>query len=290
MPGKTVDHAEAKPAAFSHAFGRVERIESFSERFVVHAGPGIRYAQQNVLAVRHIGIRRGVVRSVGAVSRRDDKGAAIRHGIACVDRKIEDGCLQTVRIDICPPKAFGELRSQFHVVAQCPGEQPGHITDDFVDIAKARCKRLTPGKCEKPLVERGAAPCGTVRRIDQPGQASVIRCTLAQQFEVALNDRKKIVEIVRDATGKLSDGVHLVDLPQLLFGKAAFGNIRHRADITAGALAEMDTGAQRTCLNQNPFDGFVASVHAQFHLEVSFRGVGTLPSIEKLFAVFGMYP
>ena len=42
--------------------------------------------------------------------------------------------------------------------------------------------------------------------------------------EIADNDGEKIVEIVRNSSGQLTDGLHLLGLPESLLGKlAAFG-------------------------------------------------------------------
>jgi len=52
---------------------------------------------------------------------------------------------------------------------------------------------------------------------------------LAQQIEVADDDREQIVEIVSDAAGQIADRLHLLRLPKLIVDLLALGHILDNA-------------------------------------------------------------
>ena len=92
------------------------------------------------------------------------------------------------------------------------------------DTARKSCWRANASsRCVNDCAAFGALH----RAIDQPLQARIVRQTLAQQIEVAHHGHQQIVEVVRDAAGKLADGFHLLRLTQLFLRLLARG---HRLD------------------------------------------------------------
>ncbi len=64
----------------------------------------------------------------------------------------------------------------------------------------------------------------------------------AGEIDPADDDRQHVVEVVRDASGQLADGLHLLDLAQLGFGRFALLGFRFerlvRLDQLAGAIGD----------------------------------------------------
>ena len=57
---------------------------------------------------------------------------------------------------------------------------------------------------------------------DQPGDRGKLRLVgngVGQDIDRAGDDGEHVVEVVRDAAGELADRLHLLRLPQLLFGR-----------------------------------------------------------------------
>ncbi len=97
---------------------------------------------------------------------------------------------------------------------------------------------LPPGKGEKLRRQLCAPIGGASRGRSAPADLVGIRCTF-DEFEVRGNHRKEVVEVVRDAAGKLSDRLHLLALMELLFHQTA----RLQGMLVFGDIPEEDREA-----------------------------------------------
>ena len=100
--------------------------------------------------------------------------------------------------------------------------------DDIVDLDPLRLQRLPPCECQ----QASGQVCPTQRRFQRiPYQFighRIIGPHLAQHVKIADDDSQQIVEVVREAAGKLAYGFHLLRLAQLLalpFGFVSFSEI-----------------------------------------------------------------
>src|SRR3712207_2296859 len=59
---------------------------------------------------------------------------------------------------------------------------------------------------------------GSLKPVGILGQAAL------EEFNVAHDDGEQVVEVVSDAAGELTDGLHLLGLPESLLGLQALGN------------------------------------------------------------------
>src|SRR3954469_21428271 len=94
------------------------------------------------------------------------------------------------------------------------------LGNELVCIDQFRPQCLPPGKGEKLRGQFCSPISGASRGLGAPADVAGLRCTF-DQFEVRGNHRKEVVEVVRDAAGKLSDRLHLLTLMELLFHQTA---------------------------------------------------------------------
>ena len=150
----------------------------------------------------------------------DRQLAAVGHGVARVEREIEDAGLELRRVDLDGPQAGAADRLELDGLAERAHQKVGHADDELVGVDRARVERLPAREGEQPLRQlRGAlgAGQGVVERalgarFDHPALRDV---------EVADDDGEQVVEVVRHAAGQLADRLHLLRLPQRLLGELA---------------------------------------------------------------------
>ena len=98
--------------------------------------------------------------------------------------------------------------------------------DQLVDVDGLRIERLPPREGQKPLRQsRSAAGAlhGVIGHAAQP--RGVAREPALEKLDVADDDGEQVVEVVGDAAGELTDGLHLLRLPERLLGLQALGHL-----------------------------------------------------------------
>jgi hypothetical protein len=94
-----VVHAQAKAAALAHVLSGEERLEHFLQNFGRHSESGVVDGDFYIVAGRDVLVLiriRPVQRDVGGLDR---QRAALRHGVAGIDRQIGQGILELMGID-----------------------------------------------------------------------------------------------------------------------------------------------------------------------------------------------
>ena len=76
------------------------------------------------------------------VLRLDGQAAAVGHGVAGIDRQVEDDVFQLVRIGIGPPEAAGQNRLQPDIETDRVPQQVRHVRNQSVDVQGFGLKRL----------------------------------------------------------------------------------------------------------------------------------------------------
>ncbi|HKC02462.1 MAG TPA: hypothetical protein VKC17_04080 [Sphingomicrobium sp.] len=94
-----------------------------------------------------------------------------------------------------------------------------------VEVEGARLELLLAREGEQAADQFGPALAGVHRLIAE--RADVLGQTFGfeQQFEIAENDREKVVEVVGDAPGELADRLHPLRAAQPVLGRPALGQI-----------------------------------------------------------------
>ena len=111
------------------------------------------------------------------------------------------------------------------VLAQQPPQHLVHVGHDGVDVQDLRGEHLAAAEREQLARElRGPEP-GVLDLFDVLAPLVLGRGRVQQQLGAAEDGREEVVEVVRDATGELAHGLHLLGLAELLFELAARGHV-----------------------------------------------------------------
>ena len=107
------------------------------------------------------------------------------------------------------------IQLQRHVLAQKPSQHVGHVADDFIHVQSLGLDELAAAEGEQLPRQAGGA-LGGLGDLLRGARRRFLQSGRHQQRGVAVNDGEDVVEIVRDAAGKLADGLHFLRLAQLL--------------------------------------------------------------------------
>ena len=214
LPHEAVHHAEAKPGA-ANTFGREERVERLGDDLGRHARAGVADRDHDEIARHRLGILLAVIGIERHVARLDRQLAAAGHGVAGIDRQVEDGRFELCGIDQDRPERIAQLDLQHDIAAEGAGQQLAGILHHLGNRHRGRGERLAPGEGEQVARQLGTAQRRLggaldefLRRFRQPGQ-------LAEEIEIAQDDGEEVVEVMRHAAGQLADRLHLLRLLQL---------------------------------------------------------------------------
>ncbi len=222
---EAVDHAQPEPGSLAHTLGRKERIEHPVADRLGNSGAGIAHRDHDIIADLNVAIGRGIILIETHIVGFQNQLAAARHGVAGVDRKIEQRSTELARVDQGRPQLVRQHRFDFDLLAQGRPHQLCGFHDQAVDVGFARLQRLLAGEGQKMPGELGAA---VGRLADQRGDRNHVRLVgnlLGQDFDGPGDDGEHIVEIMRDAAGQLPERVHLLRLSQLLFRRDLMGQV-----------------------------------------------------------------
>src|SRR3979490_2603364 len=96
---EAVDHAQPEAGALAGPLGGEERVEHLVEDAGGNADAGIAPRDQGIVARFDVAVHAGVILVEIDRTGFEDKLAAVRHGVAGVERKIEKGGRELVWID-----------------------------------------------------------------------------------------------------------------------------------------------------------------------------------------------
>ena len=104
------------------------------------------------------------------------------------------------------------------------------VGDQAVDLEDGRLERLAAAESEK-LIGQGGGPAGGVANfLDLVSDLAFHRALGQEQIAVAENGGEKIIEIVRDAAGQLTERFHALGAADLRLQLLARGHVHHRPD------------------------------------------------------------
>ena len=132
---------------------------------------------------------------------------------------------------------------ELYLLADQPAQQHGEIGERVAEVEHLRPQRLAARERQQLAHER-RRPRRVLLDLHDVLERRVGRLVRVQQEVVRHHDRgQHVVEVVRDAAGKLADHVHLLRLVDLVLQRAAFGRLQHVDDRSLGlALLFLDRG------------------------------------------------
>ena len=220
--------AEPEAGPLADLLGGEERFERPLRDIGIHTRAGVADAQPNMIAREQPGQSLRGRRIDRDIAGRDLQLAAGGHRIARVDDEIEQRCLELHRIDAAGPQARLERHAEGDCLAKRAAQEGFAGDDRVVEHHDFRSQGAAPGKREQLLGQLGAAICRRLGRLHQTqdlGARNLLRAAQrgVDHFQARDDHRQQIVEVVRDAAGKLADRVELLGVPQHLLRLAALG-------------------------------------------------------------------
>ncbi len=218
-------HGHAQPAAGAKLFGGEKRLKHPGERAHVHADAVV--ADGDLHIVARLGFDVGGGGGVqGFAGGFNAQLAAIRHGVAGVQRQVEQGVFQLVRVGHHHQIVFVGKRGDGDGLRQRAAHQLGHAANQAVDLHRLRLQRLLAREGQQPLDQLDAALRRLHGRVEVIAHFAALAQLLAQRLQIAGDHGEHIVEVVRQAAGELADGFHFLRLHQRGLGAALFGDVK----------------------------------------------------------------
>ncbi len=164
--------------------------------------------------------RQGVGKFVGhaLIARSQGDGAARRHGIARVDHQVEQRRFELVGVDLHQAEVGRKPDLDGGHGAQRLLQEIAQLVDEPPQFDGLRTQFLSSSEGQHALGQRRAALGRLNGVVEKRHDLRIVGDSLAHEIETAEDRRQQIVEVVRHAAGKLSDGFHLLRLDENLAG------------------------------------------------------------------------
>ena len=159
-----------------------------------------------------------------------------------------------------------EFESQRDRFSNGPASQALKIQQKSIGIEGLRPQHLAPRKCQKLLRELFTPPRGSHGGFSQSYHPFRLVRSTDHHVETANDDRKEIVEIVRDAACQLADGFHLLRLMKRFLSILPLGRVHHDAGHATRRAAAV---AFDLALGCNPPHFAVGPDNAAFHVKTT---------------------
>ena len=252
LPDESIDHRQAEPGALADWLGGVEWIES--SRFYArrHSDAGVAHAQADIFAWAHVTPAR-LARIKHLVCRVYRHRAAVWHGVARIDREIQERVFELIPVAPDEPEILACSNAQIDILAERAAQQFLDGPDQLVEIQGTRIDGLATRERQQTVRQSR----GAIGRLQSPVQKPVkvadppFGDPSLDDIESAENPLKEIIEVVSDAAGELPHGFHLLALAQRFLGLHQLAStLRHalfkgRVDVSQrlrGDLLVLDIG------------------------------------------------
>ena len=239
-----VDHRQAEAGALADLLGREERLEDLLDQVRRDAGAGVFHFDDHIFGRREVAVAELPALFRRHVAGADGQLAASRHGVARVDREVDDDLLELADVGAHRPKVAAMIDLELDVAADQPRQQHPEVGQHVGQVQHFRPQRLLARKGQKLAHQRGGA-VGVLLDVHDVREGRVGRTMVGQQ-QVGRHDDggQHVVEVVRDAAGELAHGLHLLalrhlDLERLLLGQLdGIDDRRFLGAVAAGAVGD----------------------------------------------------
>src|SRR5262249_44900595 len=241
-----IDRRKTEPGAFSHVLRRIEGVEDLIDDLRRNPAAGILDLDQHVVVRRHVLVP--VLYVVDAdVGRAQREFAAQRHGVARIDREIDDHLFELSDIGLGRPEIAHLRNVERHVLADQAPQQNGEIRERLAEVDHLRAQGLLARERQQlPHQARGAV--GVLLDVYNVLEGRIGRPMRIQQKVGRHHDRaEQIVEIVRDVSRQTADSLHLLLLVDLVLERALLRGFERVDDrsFTIALLLVLDRGDEK---------------------------------------------
>ena len=201
-------------------FCREERFKDAAQHVAAHAQAIVRYVNLDIVSRPRIRIGQ-LIGGQLPVRRRDPEHAASRHGVASVDRQIQQSALKLSRVAAYPPSAASQAQIQLDFRSERPPQHVLHAHDELIGLDHARQQCLPEGERQHPVDETR----GRLRRLSYGvyrGLCLVGASTRDLTLDHGKGDRdhlKQVIEVVRDPARQLPYCFHFLRLGQAFLAR-----------------------------------------------------------------------
>ena len=174
--------------------------------------------------------------AAGTLRGADRELAAVRHGVAGVDREVDHDLLELVHVGLDGPEVAAVAEVELDPLAEQALQEHRQVGEPVVEVEHLRPQRLAARKRQQ-LAHEARGPVGVLLDLHDVLEGRVGRPVVREQQIGIADDRlQHVVEVVRDAAGELADGVHLLRLGELLLHEAQIGGVEGVEDRALVAL------------------------------------------------------
>ena len=162
----------------------------------------------------------------------EPQAAAGEHGVAGVDRQVEQHLLELPEVDVDGAVLRIELDLEADVLADQPAQHRRHLADHPVEGHHPRLQHLLAAVGEELAGQRGRALAGALDLLDVGAPLVLRRHAVAEQLALEGDGRQQVVERMGDAAGQpahrlqaLGVAQPLLARPQRLLGRLGGGDV-----------------------------------------------------------------
>src|SRR6185503_10441981 len=168
----------------------------------------------------------GIEMNVGG---RDSQRSASRHGVARIDRKIQDQLVDLTHVRLHPVEVRPGDNLEIDVFVDDPTQHLVNFSNHRVQVQYLRRGDLLSTERQQLPRQAAASFACLLDLFDVGKDARLDIGPSEEQLAVTENGGQQIVEVVRDSAGQLADRLHLLRLEELSFQPLLFGDVARDA-------------------------------------------------------------
>src|SRR5262249_43613088 len=231
VPDDAVYHGQAHARPLAALLGREERLEDASTNLVGDPGARVGDRDHQVPPGGDAAVLAGVLLVELDDARREAQYAAVRHGVAGVDREIQQDLLDLARISQDEHAVIGEVALDLDVLVERGSQQADDLLDRAVEVDGDVLVLAAAREAEQRPRELGGAVTGLLDRLRRGDGPLVESARDLEKLGVPHDAGEDVVEVVGDAAGQGPDGLHLLGLVELLLQLDLLRDVTGRGDV-----------------------------------------------------------
>ena len=242
---------------------------------------GVADCQRDVVAGRHDGLFLDVGLVDVHIRGFNGEFAAFGHGVTRVGREIHEDLLDLSGIGFDFAQVVLGHNHQFDVLTDEVGQHAAGFLNNRIQIEQLQRLQLLTAEGKQLPRQLGGPARGGENFFRIAAQGIFRRQRIEHEFGIGADDHEQIVEVVRHASGELTDGLHLLCLAELGFDTAALADIQksdHGANDFGAAAHGIGPVLDRETGTVTPPQDFVAVVDFPTVLQ-SLKHLTRLPQV-----------